>query len=197
MPADPLAKHCRRSLSTGSVVLDRFFLAWIAISRSCLAVPGIWKTKALIQHGCTSTRQSAETCLSIWSIPNPSLARCWQLSHEDSFWPSISFSLYPSIRRGHCQYGPPALKGELSNHPVINPNANMKVWVRICCLQCTNTVKTGGRTSRALLPLHPWQPCRAFSAWPRLHLIFPTGRAVRGKVVLSEGLFLMFAYVLL
>ena len=143
MPADPLAKHCRRSLSTGSVVLDRFLLAWIAISRSCLAVPGIWKTKALIQHGFIYTRQSAETCLSIWGILNPSLARCWQLSHEDHFRPSISFSLYPSIRRGNCHQH---WKVSSANHPVINPGANMKVWVRNCCLQFTNRVKTGGRS---------------------------------------------------
>lgn len=40
-------------------------------------------------------------------------------------------------------------KESSANHPVINPDANMKVWVRICCLQCTNTVKTGGHSQES------------------------------------------------
>ena len=43
MPAEPLARHCRRSLSMGSVATVSFFLAWIAISRSWRAVPAIWE----------------------------------------------------------------------------------------------------------------------------------------------------------
>jgi hypothetical protein len=42
MPAEPLARHCNRSLSIGSVAVESFFLDWIAISRSWRAVPAIW-----------------------------------------------------------------------------------------------------------------------------------------------------------
>lgn len=41
MPAEPLARHCSRSLSMGSVAVVSFFLAWTAISRSWRAVPAI------------------------------------------------------------------------------------------------------------------------------------------------------------
>lgn len=41
IPEEPLIRHCRRSRSTGSVVSDKHRLAFVAISRSCLAVPAI------------------------------------------------------------------------------------------------------------------------------------------------------------
>lgn len=69
MPADPFARHCRRSRSKGSVVLDRLLFALIAISRSCLAVPDIWKMETLMLCGFTFGH-SAETCLSVQNIPN-------------------------------------------------------------------------------------------------------------------------------
>lgn len=41
IPEEPLIRHCRRSRSTGSEVSDKRRWAFVAISRSCLAVPAI------------------------------------------------------------------------------------------------------------------------------------------------------------
>lgn len=189
MPADPFAKHCRRSLSRGSVVLDRLLLAWIAISRSCLAVPGIWKTKTLMWHGF-AFRHSAETRLSTQSIPNSSLASCWwKFCRFGPLFPS-PYNLLPE--REIANIGHQSWEEGSANHPVLNPDADRKLCVRIFCLQCDNTVTAGGCTQECVAALYPQHPYQASSTWPGLQLAFDHRKT---KTTLAEDFWLWFTFV--